>query len=534
MAIIAVDVTPMMPGGENGGVKILTLELLRAFQTVAADDQFLLLTASWNHDELAGLEAPNMQRLLVLNKASSTSSVLDKFPGRASRILRKLAGILRRNTPRTMFSRRRPLSSRGVDLLFCPFTAPTYIEPGIPTVSVIHDMQHKDYPQFFPETEIDTRNVFMADVQAKATRIICISENVKHSVVRHLNADPEKTHVVYNCIQSRLGAEISREDRDVVIRRLGIHLRPYMFYPANFWPHKNHRMLLTAYGMFRHRYPDQLLDLVFTGALEDEERLLKAAAVRMGIRENVHFLGFLPQEELDVVWQETRILIFPSLYEGFGIPVIEAMSLGKPVLCSNVTSLPEVAGDAALFFDPRKPETMVHAMTRITGDPSLGEDLSARGKRRAESFRTERMVNGYLDVFRNALERPVAYENVAAGVFEDGWTAEEVTVTYGRGTPERHLEITLEAPADLPGGRRLLSVVKGGKTVQKVRLAQGEMRVVSLPLSDRQGEVSLVISPTFQPSECGMGPDIRRLGLVCRACTLISSDGKTHSLLKGA
>lgn len=534
MAFIAVDVTPMMPGGENGGVKILTLELLRAFQHAAADDRFLLLTASWNHGELAELEAPNMQRLLILNKAPSRSSVLDGVPGRARRVLRKLAGLLRRNASRGMPLQRRPLTSRGVDLLFCPFTAPTYFEPGIPTVSVIHDMQHKDYPQFFPEKEIDIRNIFMADVRAKAGRIICISEHVRDSVIRHLDADPEKAHVVYNCIQSRLGAAISREVRESVIRRLGVHQRPYMFYPANFWPHKNHRMLMTAYGMFRHRHPDRAMDLAFTGALEDEERLLKQTALKMGIGENVHFLGFLPQEELDVIWQGARFLIFPSLYEGFGIPVVEAMSLGKPVLCSNVTSLPEVAGDAALYFDPRKPEAMARAMARITGDPSLAESLSTRGKHRAGSFHKERMVNGYLDVFREALGHPTAFENGVAGVFEDGWTAEEVTITYGRGGPDRHLEITLEAPANIPGGRRLISIVKGAKTVQKARLPKGEMRVVSLPLSDRDGEISLVISPAFQPAECGMGPDNRRLGVVCRACALASPDGENISLLKGA
>ncbi|WP_373499484.1 glycosyltransferase family 4 protein [Desulfococcus sp.] len=532
MALIAVDVTPMMPGGENGGVKILTLELLRAFQREAGDHRFLLLTASWNHDELAGLEAPTMTRLLILDKSPSRSAFLDRFHGRTGRVLRKLAAIVRRKVPRGTFARRRSLTSRGVDLLFCPFTAPTHIEPGIPTVSVIHDMQHKDYPQFFPEKEIETRNLFMADVRAKAGRIVCISENVRDSVLRHLNADPEKTHVVYNCIQSRLGADIPPETRQAVLQRLGIHQRPYMFYPANFWPHKNHRMLLTAYGMFRHRHPDLAPDLAFTGALVDEERLLKQAAAGMGIREHVHFLGFLPQEELDVVWQGSRFLIFPSLYEGFGIPVVEAMSLGKPVLCSNVTSLPEVAGDAALFFDPRKPGEMVAAMARITGDPSLAADLAGRGRLRAQQYRSERMIRGYLEVFREALGCPAGLADGVAGMFEDGWTAEEVSITYGPGPDGRRLEILLEAPVELPGGRRLVSVIENGKRVRRERLARGEERVLSLPLPARRGEVSLIVSPVFQPALCGMGPDNRRLGVICRGCSVVSPDGESVSLLK--
>jgi hypothetical protein len=354
-------------------------------------------------------------------------------------------------------------------------------------------------------------------------------------VVRHLQADPDRTHVVYNCIQTRLGADIPQEERDTAMADLGIHRRPYMFYPANFWPHKNHRMLLTAYGIYRHRHPGRAVDLVLTGALVDEQRLLKQAAGRMGIRENVHFLGFLPEATLDIVWQGAVFLVFPSLYEGFGIPVIEAMSLGKPVLCSNVTSLPEVAGDAALFFDPRKPEAMAAAMERIAGDAALAETLSARGRARADVFRAERMVQGYLDVFREALGAPPAYENGVSGVFEDGWTGEEVSVTFGAGPDEgRRIDITLAAPPDLPGGRRRVAAVKGGRTGFKVVLARGDTQVLSVPVSGAPGEISLVVSPTFQPAECGMGPDTRRLGLQCRACDLIEPGSEKIRLWKGA
>jgi len=533
MALIAVDVTPMRPGGENGGVKVLTLELLRAFQYAAPEDRFLLLTASWNHRELATLEAPNMQRLQVLDRPSPRLPVLERFRGRLGRILRKLVAVATWSAVKRMASMRRPLASRGVDLLFCPFTALNYFEPGIPAVSVIHDMQHKEYPQFFPEEEIVTRDIFMADVRARASRIICISEHVRDSVLRHLDADPKRTHVVYNCIQSRLGAQISLDTREAEARRLGIHMRPYMVYPANFWPHKNHRMLLTAYGIFRHRCPKPSTDLVLTGALEEEERFLEEATQRMGIREHVHFLGFLPQEVLDGVLQGAQFLIFPSLYEGFGIPVVEAMSLGKPVLCANVTSLPEIAGEAALFFDPRKPEAMAAAMIRITGDPALVEDLANRGKRRAAEFRTERMVEGYLGVFREALARPSSIDNGVVGVFEDGWTSEAVTITHGGGSAGRYLEVLIDAPLDLPGGRRRLSVMVDGRTVRRERMVKGETRRILLPLPDRPGEVSLVVSPGFQPAECGLGSDTRRLGLLCRACRVVSPDGENISLLKG-
>jgi glycosyltransferase involved in cell wall biosynthesis len=118
-------------------------------------------------------------------------------------------------------------------------------------------------------------------------------------------------------------------------------------------------MLLTAYGMYRSRHPAQPLDLVFTGALTGEQQKLRAHIERMGIDRHVHFLGYLSEDDLAAVWEGCSCLIFPSLFEGFGIPVLEAMNFDKPVLCSRASSLPEVAGDAALYFDPRKPEEIL-------------------------------------------------------------------------------------------------------------------------------------------------------------------------------
>jgi len=173
-----------------------------------------------------------------------------------------------------------------------------------------------------------------------------------------------------------------------------------MFYPANFWPHKNHSMLLTAYGMFLAHNPHSPLDLVFTGALNGGEDAIKQAVSQMGLAKRVHFLGFVPQEELAAVWFGCEFLIFPSLYEGFGIPVLEAMSIGKPVLCSDRTSLPEVAGDAALYFDPRSPRALLECIEKITTDTSLRSALVEKGRSRAELFHPDDMTGKYLEIFK--------------------------------------------------------------------------------------------------------------------------------------
>jgi glycosyltransferase involved in cell wall biosynthesis len=127
---------------------------------------------------------------------------------------------------------------------------------------------------------------------------------------------------------------------------------------------------------------------------------------RMGLERRVHFLGYLPEDQLIAVWKGCSFLVFPSLYEGFGIPVLEAMQFGKPVICSNVTSLPEVAGDAALYFDPRKPAEIVQCLERIIGNQELYADLVRRGYERLSHFQPQEMVEKYLQYINKVIDLP--------------------------------------------------------------------------------------------------------------------------------
>lgn len=532
MSLIAVDMTPALPGGENGGAKILALELLKSFQTMAHEDQFLILTASWNHEELAILDGPTMSRLCVLTgQEPKPKPVTAKYPGIWRRGIAKIRRYTRGIFNSGTFSGRL-LTSHGVNLLFCPFTAPTYAEPGIPTVSVILDLQHRHHPEFFTPYEIELRNSYMSEVSRKSDQIICISEFVRQSVLKHLKTAPEKIHTIHICIQARL-VEYDPAKVAAHLVSLGINRNPYMFYPANFWPHKNHRMLFTAYGMFLSRNPDKKIDLVLTGALDDLEEELKGVVRRMGLAERVHFLGFLPQDQVTAVWQGCEFLIFPSLYEGFGIPVLEAMCFGKPVLCSNSTSLPEVAGDAAFYFDPRKPGDIVRCLERIVRDSALGADLVGRGRQRAASFYPEAMTRKYVEIFRSTIKDPGLFANTITGVFGDGWTGKEMAITYGPGPKNRVLEVGLEVPHWLPAGRVKLELRGRDGILQKWSIRRGREITIRHPLPEQQGYLTFSIAPTFRPSEYDMGPDTRSLGIMCRGCWLISPEQNRTSLLKG-
>jgi hypothetical protein len=317
-----------------------------------------------------------------------------------------------------------------------------------------------------------------------------------------------------------------------VLRGLRIDARPYMFYPANFWPHKNHRMLLTAYGIAVHGSPEAVPDLVFTGAPGQQQEELRRVADTMGLGAQVHFLGYLSDGELASVFHHCEFVILPSLYEGFGIPVLEAFTFSKPVLCSNVTSLPEVAGDAALYFDPRRPREIVDAINRVTTDSELAERLVQAGHRRLAEFGDSRHVaEQYLAVFQHVITDYRRVSNGLRGVYPDGWTADRVTILHGAGPRPRQLEAVFEAPQHLPHERLLVVVSDSRGQTETHVIRRGQSTTITRPLDMDNGFVEFLIEPTFQPSAQGDSDDARTLGCLCRGCWMVS-EHKRESLIR--
>jgi glycosyltransferase involved in cell wall biosynthesis len=193
-----------------------------------------------------------------------------------------------------------------------------------------------------------------------------------------------------------------------VPRKYGVESNQFLLYPANFWPHKNHKKLFEALQIYHQTHPDWNLKLVCTGAPNKLMSELETLASLVFPPNTVIFTGYIAQEELAALLAACRALIVPSLYEGFGMPVLEAMAIGKPVLCSNVTGLPEVAGDTAIYFDPTNaPEIadaigVLHDQSRIAGNVE-------RGRSRAAQLGTARdMAQRYFELFETTLAAPVS------------------------------------------------------------------------------------------------------------------------------
>jgi hypothetical protein len=297
-------------------------------------------------------------------------------------------------------------------------------------------------------------------------------------------------------------------------------------------------MMLTAYSLYLNTYPKKPLKLVFTGWPGKNANKIIEDIKRMKLCDWVVYVGYVSKEEYEILMAEAFALIFPSLYEGFGIPVLEAMSVGVPVLCSNLTALPEVAGNAALYFDPRKPIEIVSAIDRLCRSETLYVELAERGKERSHHFGdADKMGEAYSKVFLQILqEKERNYPIYQSGIFNDGWTGEKVEIYFNKysGNSPRYLELQFEIPSWFESPIKFLATIQGDGDVICKWLNPGEFFNWKYLLPGRSGILVFQIAPTFSPRLSGKGPDERHLGILCSYCRVIIDTNVTYLFNKGA
>lgn len=417
---IVVDLVPMLPGAENGGAKIFIIELIRALTRLMPDTEFVLLTRRSSNDELALLDRSNVTRRIIFDQKLKRGSprpddraaraarhtgragartMLSRYARPVKRRLppakKMLAYIRRRLLPRSIVT---PILANAPALFFCPFTGSLFSNSSLPTVVVVYDLLHRVYPEFLTAAEVREREANFR-VSCGKTAVVAISEYVRSKVIECKGVSPGRVFAIPIRTTARL-PEVEEARQEHVLGKLRLRAQGYFLYPANFWPHKNHEMLLTAFAMARKNGLSADLKLVCTGAPGPRADAVADGVAALGLDGVVLFPGFLSDVEFSALLKSARAMVFPSLYEGFGMPVLEAMAAGCPVACGNLASLPEVAGEAALLFDPRKPTEIMRAMLSIANDERLRADLVAKGAVHAAAFvDTDRMAREYMKVF---------------------------------------------------------------------------------------------------------------------------------------
>jgi glycosyltransferase involved in cell wall biosynthesis len=298
------------------------------------------------------------------------------------------------------------LRREGVTL----FHAPHYVLPPLVTcrsVVTIHDCIHLMFPQYLPSRlALTYARTSITLASRRATRVLTVSESSKRDILRFVDVPSDKIDVIYNAYDERFGVEPREEDVVRVRERYQLH-DEFVLYAGNVKPHKNLERLIEAFDLVRKRGLEHL-KLVLIGDEISRYAALRRAVHSHQLHKYVRFLGYLPEETLAVMYRLAGVFVFPSLYEGFGLPPLEAMASGTPVVTSNVSSLPEVAGDAAVLVDPYRPEAIADGIERVLCDETLRRDLRATGLARAQQFSWEASVSRVREIYGEVAHEPAA------------------------------------------------------------------------------------------------------------------------------
>lgn len=348
---VALSMLTLVRGG-MGGSETYARELIAQLANSDRVSAFTLVP-----DAAAGFSGALPERVVPgLNGGGSTLSRITTLAGATARA----------RSIRTLMA--------DADVVHYPFTVAVPAPPkGAGFVQTLFDVQHLDLPELFSRAELAFRRRYYEGVADRADAVITISEFAREQILHHLSIAPERVHV------APLG--VNADD----FEPWAGERKPFVLYPARGWAHKNHARLIEAMALVRQQHPD--FTLVLTGGALDGLGELPEWVDRKGL---------VSLEELRSLYRSAAVMAFPSLYEGFGLPPLEAMASGCPVAAADSGSLPEVCGDAAVLFDARDVESIAAGILTAIDH---GADFFDAGLAQARSFTWQRCADVHLDVY---------------------------------------------------------------------------------------------------------------------------------------
>jgi glycosyltransferase involved in cell wall biosynthesis len=297
---------------------------------------------------------------------------------------KKLRRVSHRLAEATCFNA--PMSLYRPDIIHVPFQILRHEFRVAPVVVSIMDIQHEYFPEYFGEDELASRRSSYLDSITAADHVIAISNFTKETLVEKLNIDSRKITVVHLSHDASIFHDaISSSDTLSLPQR-------YFYYPAATWKHKNHIRLIHAFSKYRKETKDHAAKLVFSGVRKAGSDPIQKRIQKLGLEKQIIWLGHIDRALLPHVYKQALGLVYPSEFEGFGIPLLEAMAVGCPVAASDCTSIPEIAGAAAMYFDPTNVSEIVAAMKILGGSSSKRAKLIAAGLKQAKLFSQKRML----------------------------------------------------------------------------------------------------------------------------------------------
>lgn len=405
IAIKAMDLLP----GEMGGAGDYVYNLVHALARVDKQNEYLILLRHVNRDIFTGFNQPNFHCVVLesplARPMAGPGRVLVPWLMRHLALAKGLRSLFQVFQTRLGYDLAREIERLEPDLVHFPQSVMDPLSLSLPCVLTLHDIQQEYHPEFFTAQELQLRRSTYRPSAEKASLIITDAGFTRQTLVEKYRVPATKVYSIFMGVyHSVFRPDHPQEELQRLREKYHLPER-FAFYPANTWPHKNHVRLVRAWALLKKRASVNC-SLVLTGKAREEHRSFLAEVERLGLQREVLHLGYVPRQEMPLLYAATSFLIFPSLFEGFGLPVLEAMASGCPVACSNLTTLPEIAGGAALLFDPYSEEGIAEAAWRLLEEKETRQELRQRGLERAREFSWEKTARETLQVYYKAVQAP--------------------------------------------------------------------------------------------------------------------------------
>ena len=287
------------------------------------------------------------------------------------------------------------------DLLHVQYTAP--LACPVPVVVSVHDVSFLEHPEYFPRARALQLRWTVKRTVNSATRILTGSEFSRDSIIRAYGLSGNNIVVVPNAAAPGFRI-VSREGAAAFVASRYRIPTPYILSVGDLQPRKNHIGLIAAFAKLVTAYPQLRHRLLLAGKDTWYGACVRAAARESGVSERIHFTGFVADDDLLQLYNAADLFVFPSFYEGFGLPILEAMACGRAVACANTSAMPEVADGAAILFDPDSPDSIARAMADLLLDAGLRARMEVLGVQRAAQFSWRKTAQKTLEVYYEVAE----------------------------------------------------------------------------------------------------------------------------------
>lgn len=340
-------------GSQKGGNETYYRELVRGLATVSCNHEFILYYTD-----------PVTSQLCNINGRFSFEPVRP-----SSRMLRIPLGFPWR------------MRKDKLDVFHAQYIVPPF--PSCKTVVSIFDLAHERYPQFFHPLEGRALQALVRWSAKRADHVVTVSHFSERDLIERYGVKPENITVIYLAASDQFHPMDRESSREYVCGKYGL-ARPYILYAGRLQARKNLVRLVEAYALLHRKGVEE--DLVLVGKQDWQADVIHKCVVKHGLESRVAFLGYVPGEDLPYLYNAARVFVYPSIFEGFGLPVVESMACGTPTITSCGSSLEEIAGDAAMLVDPLSVDSIADAMEKVLQDATLRQSLSQRGLARSGQF----------------------------------------------------------------------------------------------------------------------------------------------------